>query len=388
MSSSAGPNVVTDGLVFAYDMSPIENSKSWKGAPTINYLNGSTSGTYLDAFQVVSYAGNGARSEVGISEFGTNIIQWVAEGSSYIYTRDQILDDDLSTLSGQTVTFSLYIRRLEGAATGRIRTYDNISGYSYQSVLVTSDFQRVEMTKTLGVNPTRIFVMLDNSGGGTYEFHSPQLEISSFATPFAYSTRLDTEALIDWTGNGAIITTSSPTYNNDGTFSFNGGTERIDLTNIGGSLAFNNHFTISAWINSTNIAATQNILSANAPYFMRISGSKVRFNVYAGGGWLFQNGTTTLSSDTWYFLTMVWDGTANTWTGYINDQQEFSVNKTGPLAGNTSAKTFYGYVGYTPQGGEQSNFFGKISTVQYYNRSITAAEVTQNFNALRGRYGI
>jgi len=37
-------------------------------------------------------------------------------------------------------------------------------------------------------------------------------------------------------------------------------------------------------------------------------------------------------------------------------------------------------------GGNYSD--GNISVVQVYNRALSAAEVSQNFNALRGRYGI
>ena len=382
MTLGHGPKIITKGLGFAYDMGPNPGAnKSWKGKPTTNYLNGSTSGTYPDAFQVVSYAGDGARAEVGTSQFGTKIIQWTATGSTYIYTRDQILDDDLATLSGQTVTFSLYIRRLEGSATGRIRVYDNVSNYSYQSVSVTSVFQRVEMTKTLGANPTRIFVMLDNTGGGTYQFHSPQLEISSFATPFTYSSRSNTEAIIDWTGN-ATITATSPTYNSDGSFTFNSGTERLDISN---SIPISNNFSWSAWIRSNNISQTQNIVSMNGPYFMRISNSRVRFNILTNsGGWLFQNGTTVLSSDTWYNLCMVWNGADNTWTGYINGEEEFSVSKSGTVTNSS----LYGYVGYTPQGGEQSFFNGDIPVLLCHTKALTAAEVAQNFQALRGRYGI
>jgi hypothetical protein len=122
----------------------------------------------------------------------------------------------------------------------------------------------------------------------------------------------------------------------------------------------------------------------NGPYFMRILGSKVRFNVLAGGVWLFQNGTTTLSSNTWYNLAMVYNYDTSLWIGYINGEQEFSVAKSGLLG----YATFYGYIGYTPEGGEQSNFFGNISAINYYNRALSAAEILQNFNALRGRYGI
>ena len=33
-------------------------------------------------------------------------------------------------------------------------------------------------------------------------------------------------------------------------------------------------------------------------------------------------------------------------------------------------------------------FDGKLSVASIYNRALTAAEVAQNFNALRGRFGI
>ena len=33
-------------------------------------------------------------------------------------------------------------------------------------------------------------------------------------------------------------------------------------------------------------------------------------------------------------------------------------------------------------------FDGEISIVRVYNRVLTAAEVTQNFNVLKGRYGL
>ena len=208
-----------------------------------------------------------------------------------------------------------------------------------------------------------------------------QCEQQSFATPFVWGTRSNTQAIIDLTGTN-IITATQLTYAANNTFSFNGGTDSAYISNT--MQIPNNSFTVSAWINSSAVSGAQNILSMNGPYFMRITGSTVRFNVLAGGTWLFQQGTTVLSNNTWYYLTMVYDYVASTWTGYINNALEFSVAKSGTL-GVTS---FYGYVGYTPQGGEQASFNGTIGTIQVYNRAQSAAEVAQNFNALRSRYGI
>lgn len=45
------------------------------------------------------------------------------------------------------------------------------------------------------------------------------------------------------------------------------------------------------------------------------------------------------------------------------------------------------YVGSGPTG--NSNFWnGSIGNIMFYRRALTAAEIQQNFNALRGRYGI
>jgi hypothetical protein len=42
------------------------------------------------------------------------------------------------------------------------------------------------------------------------------------------------------------------------------------------------------------------------------------------------------------------------------------------------------------EGGFQSSqcFPGKYSNVTFYNRSLSSAEIIQNFNALRGRFGL
>jgi len=221
---------------------------------------------------------------------------------------------------------------------------------------------------------------MNSTNRGKSHARNFQIEHGNIVTPFVNGTRSNTEALLDWTSN-ATITATSPTYNSDNTFTFNSGTERLDISN---SIPISNNFSWTAWIRSNNIAQTQNIVSMNGPYFMRLSGSKVRFNILTSGGWLFQNGTTVLSSNTWYNLCMVWNGDANTWTGYINGKQEFSVSKSGTV----NYGSLYGYVGYTPQGGEQSYFNGDIPVLYCHNKALTAQEVQQNFNALRGRYGI
>lgn len=395
MACFSGPEIVNDGLVFAYDMSNSE--KSWKGKPTTNLVT--------DTPTMNGWAGSYTLIDSSTKTFNIQTTQtnatttsawrtWYWSVSSYI-GQTVTISGDVEFVSETNATFQ-HITIGQGN-TGSFPYHIAGSPAADRVQVATKPIEKISMSWTGVINATGIVGFTQwinnvtvNNGNSILQISNVQIEVNDFKTPFVNGTRSNTQSILDWTGNGSTITMESPSYNQDGTFFFNGGTERIDLTNIGGIGAFNNHFTISAWINSTDISATQNILSMNGPYFMRLNNSRVRFNVLAGSPntWLFQNGTTVLNSNTWYFLTMVWDGTANTWTGYINDQQEFSISKTGPLHGNTSAKTFLGYVGYTPQIGEQSNFLGQIAVVNYYNKALTATEVKQNFEALRGRFGI
>ena len=53
---------------------------------------------------------------------------------------------------------------------------------------------------------------------------------------------------------------------------------------------------------------------------------------------------------------------------------------TGVTSINKTIKIGYGYTGY--------GFIGTIYSIFLYDRALTAQEIQQNFNALRGRYGI
>jgi hypothetical protein len=44
------------------------------------------------------------------------------------------------------------------------------------------------------------------------------------------------------------------------------------------------------------------------------------------------------------------------------------------------------YVGGDPIAGEYAT--ARIAQVNVYNRALTAGEITTNFNAMRGRYGV
>ena len=87
---------------------------------------------------------------------------------------------------------------------------------------------------------------------------------------------------------------------------------------------------------------------------------------------------TVLSINTWYNLTLVYNGTA--FLGYVNG---VLINTTN-LTLNTVLST--GRLSAIPTGTD--TFTGNISQTQVYNRALTASEVQQNYNATKGRFGL
>jgi hypothetical protein len=78
-----------------------------------------------------------------------------------------------------------------------------------------------------------------------------------------------------------------------------------------------------------------------------------------------------------------WDGTNK--RIYVNGVlRATSATLTGTVTQNTTGAAFIGiygnFAGYP--------FNGRIAQTQIYNRALTAAEIQQNFNATRSRFGI
>jgi hypothetical protein len=85
---------------------------------------------------------------------------------------------------------------------------------------------------------------------------------------------------------------------------------------------------------------------------------------------------TDYTGNKWYYVTAVIGTTS---FGYLNSQQ------VSTSAGGMISNTHPIYLGLDSA---SEMFKGKLSIVRMYNRNLTAAEILQNFEATRGRYGI
>jgi hypothetical protein len=184
--------------------------------------------------------------------------------------------------------------------------------------------------------------------------------------------------------NGTLI--NGPTYDsaNGGSFVFNGSNNNIDCGN-GSSLNVGNVITLNAWFYTGSVSSYQTIAAKNTgdPEFgweFANSSSSFRLTFRPSSTQVDLTLAGILSINTWYMGTMTYDNlTAKLYLngvlrGETSTGGPVTLNSTGPLLiGRRNAGNFYN---------------GRISNISIYNRVLSAAEINQNFNGLRGRYGI
>jgi len=185
--------------------------------------------------------------------------------------------------------------------------------------------------------------------------------------------------------NGTLI--DSPVYSNadGGSLVFGSPTTTKVLVNTSGYGS--GSFTISMWFNIDTIPANNYHMLLGASNYA--GGFGIAHYLYAdtirtwlsGGGGNIYNSGSILTAGTWYNLVITREyGVA--WKWYLNGSLintytgNLTENYTSP---NSYIGNHYNSISYP--------FFGKVSVLRTYNRALSAAEVAQNYDALRVRYG-
>ena len=396
MATIGGPNTEKDNLVFGYDTGygVADNNTAtrfYAGETATNYLSDG-----LSSYNVVQAANwNGATPTftLGTSEFGTPIGTYTVGSTSYMYSHDYVLDDDLAALGGQVVTFSIYLKRTGVPANVGMRVYDNVSGYSTVYAAATGEFQRFTMTKTLGANPTRIFIMIDNTSGGVIDFHSPMLEKGSHATPFVDGSRSSTQSLIDLKRT-TDIDVSNASFDSTGQPTLDGSNDQL-VVDVDDIVRNASNITIEGMVNATSIssAGPWGILTDHATasdkdgfWWHYNIGNAVYFRVEdatAGEQGTTFSGTVPFVANTYqHIVTVVGDSNVKV---YVNGVLSKSYTPNFKWNRIDSSKTAYLHIGRT-----YPNYYLScaIPVFKMYNRELSVDEIKQNFNAYKNRFGI
>jgi len=194
--------------------------------------------------------------------------------------------------------------------------------------------------------------------------------------------------LTDLSGNGNTGNINGAVYTNTngGVLNFDGVNDYVNSADL--SWSSTDSFSISLWINANNLTAIKGVIGKVSPdweWTIFTNGGILSFNYYTTAGAYGINISTAniLLTNQWYFVTVTYNGSQG--LIYINDTQKASALGTG-IWQNRTTNMQIGF-SYSPNG---SNYYysGSIGNISIYNKSLSADEVSRNFNALRSRYGI
>jgi hypothetical protein len=203
----------------------------------------------------------------------------------------------------------------------------------------------------------------------------------------------------DLSGNGKTGTlVNGPTFDggNGGSIVFDGTNDTVNTSYvmINGTDAAT-PITISFFINpdATQNATTNGPVWIGSAYY---SGFGMRFGGSSYQIWLrMTSGTYTdtlpLTAGVFQHVVLIWGGVNDSkMYSYINGNlnSERSISYSAFNQSLTSYPFRFGQP-YTSGGNTATGYFkGKIAQMMLYNRALSAAEVSQNFNALRRRFGV
>jgi len=199
----------------------------------------------------------------------------------------------------------------------------------------------------------------------------------------------------DLSGSGTNGTlTSGPTYNasKGGSIVFDGVDDLVTVSDKGNLPVF----TVEAWVNfisvPTNLsfpAIIANVytgspavlnfsLGFNGTDTVGVWDGKIKIGFY-DGTWRSTDGIIP-TTNTWYHLVGTYNG--STLSFYINSTLSYTKSYVGtPSSSGAGIRIGRRW--------DSANYInGYIPLVRLYNRALSSDEITTNFNALRGRYGI
>ena len=180
---------------------------------------------------------------------------------------------------------------------------------------------------------------------------------------------------------GTLVNGVGFTSSNNGSFIFDGTNDWIDVPS-NSSFAFNN-FTMSAWFKSSDKSRYNDIISRYSLGIVKV----LFYSEITNGRLTFEVGSDRLVDTSSDIVNGFWNYvTARRSSGNL----EVFING---IRSNFIVSTSNGFIDADRWRIGTSNAVAdfancNIAQIQIYNRALSATEILQNFNALRGRYGV
>ena len=308
---------------------------TWDGSKSKLYLNGAFEAEQSSAaFSTIS-------GELRLAGFVQGGFNWNGKlSASKIYNRAL---SSTEVLQNYNATKNRYIRALPAITSGLVLNIDTGSRASY-----------------VGVGTT--WYDLSNSGLNSTLVGSPAFAGTGSSGYFVFDSNT----------KSATFTTSLLSGYSAGTIECS-----IYITNLSSSFIMARQ---RNGVNSYNVLSVGSYADGGGTLLTGTSGIVYYHNKNAQ---TVLNSSTVLQVNTWYRLAITF--TTSAVILYINGVQDATVAGDYSVPSDTSTDP---RVGAWIKDGTNYPMNGRLAQVQIYNRALTAAEVLQNFNAYRTRYGI
>lgn len=308
---------------------------------------------------------------------------------------------DASVTAGVQHTVSFWTRSVTPSAVGQYLSYSiynygvtTPTGHGFTAYLgPVGVWTKQQMTFTPN-NPYAISYWFPSTGQMKVDVSNIQFETGTIANNFAPGSRSSTQVLLDQTNN-STPTATSLTYSSDGTFSFNGSSSSV--TGSVNSIHYPSTNSIDrSWevfvkptITHSTAGLFGHVVGAGCTYYCNggvcIWSGNYAFNWFDNSAYQFLDSGVAATSGQWAHVVGTYSSSDGKTRIYVNGVLRNTSGSSTNL--NYGGNAYYYQTGYLSASGNY--FTGNMSVVKYYyNKALSAGEVQQNFNALRGRYGI
>jgi hypothetical protein len=437
MATSYGHKIVTDGLKLLFDSS---NIKSYKGGRTLINWNTWTAGSG----SVTGYGCNGDAAEnvrsLQTDPWGNTNMVWgtfpdavsgpdggwvtsyVAIDNTKLY-RHSVWVRRISDTTSGTCYFGLYTNGTGSTVvipTGATQTnpywdYRNIGSFTkntwyllvghifpYNSTTITkhndSGIYTVasgKVANNVGNVPNdvkfpsnattmanRCYHYYCTDVTSKIEFFQPRIDCVDGTEPSISELLAGAGSYIyDLSGNGntgTLVNGVGYSTDNCGCLTFDGVDDYITLPN---DIGYTTAFSVFAWFKKVG-SPTGGYHIICGPSYLEISTSsgEARIGVQTSTGRSVTNFGSGLTDGNWHQVCFTYNG--STKTAYIDAVFVGSDGVTGTLTYSFGGRTIGSYGGV--------NYFanGYITSYMVYNKALSTTEISQNYNATKGRYGL
>jgi len=227
---------------------------------------------------------------------------------------------------------------------------------------------------------------------------------SGLLANYDMTTYVSGSTVSDISGNGRSLTLyNTPTtakVNNSTVLVFNGSNQwAIDTAGYGTLLNTGAGFTYDLWARSNSVATGSLIVeysnsTANSGWQdsqIAFVGTTINGGIYSVSGYPYVTGPA-YSAGGWYHIVLTYDGVNKT-TFYVNGVNYGTIINAKTNPPNSSPYATYLSLAHADSignylGGSANYFSGQIGAWKMYSKALSATEVSQNFQALRNRYGV